>query len=79
MCFSLGASFSADGQRVVTASDDGTARVWPVAIPELQRALREANSDCLPPEMRQIYLDEIDAQAQERYETCPAPNHRSTS
>ena len=64
------ASFSADGQRVVTASDDKTARVWPVAIPELQRLLREANSDCLPPKTRQIYLDETDAQAQERYEVC---------
>ena len=26
----LNASFSPDGQRIVTASDDNTARVWPV-------------------------------------------------
>ncbi|HEX8703151.1 MAG TPA: hypothetical protein VF815_30220, partial [Myxococcaceae bacterium] len=64
------ASFSPDGQRIVTASFDYTARVWPVAIPELQRLLREANTDCLPPETRRIYLDEPEAQAQERYEAC---------
>jgi hypothetical protein len=64
------ASFSPDGQRVVTASEDGTARVWPSSIPELQRLLREANADCLPPEARRVYLDETEAQAQERYEAC---------
>ena len=64
------ASFSPDGQRVVTASYDNTARVWPAAIPELQRVLRETNSDCLSPEARRLYLDEPKAQAQERYEAC---------
>jgi hypothetical protein len=32
--------------------------------------LRESNIDCLPPEARQLYLDETQAQAQERYEAC---------
>jgi WD40 repeat protein len=64
------ASFSPDRQRVVTASSDKTARVWPAAILEFQRVLREANTDCLPPETRRIYLDEPEALAQERYEEC---------
>jgi hypothetical protein len=64
------ASFSAGGQRIVTASDDRTARVWPADISELQRVLLEANADCLSPETRRTYLDEIEIQAQERYEAC---------
>jgi WD40 repeat protein len=64
------ASFSPDGQRIVTASDDRTARVWPAAISELRRVLLEVNADCLSPETRRIYLDESEIQAQERYEAC---------
>jgi hypothetical protein len=65
------AAFSPDGLRIVTASLDNTARVWPVTtIPELQRMLREAFKDCLTPPMRRTYLDEPEAQAQERYEAC---------
>jgi WD40 repeat protein len=64
------AAFSPDGHRIVTASDDGMARVWPGSISRLQQALREANMDCLPPEIRRTYLDESNSQAQERYEAC---------
>jgi WD40 repeat protein len=70
------ASFSPDGLRVVTASDDDTARMWPVTIPELQRLLRESNTDCLPPKIRRLYLDEPEAQAQERYEACERAHGR---
>jgi hypothetical protein len=64
------ATFSPDGQRIVTALGDHTVRVQPVTIPELQRLLRETTTDCLPPELRQTYLDESESQAQERYEAC---------
>ena len=65
------AAFSPDGRRIVTLSDgDFTARVWPFDIPELQRLLREANADCLAPELRQSYLAEEEEQARERHEAC---------
>ena len=64
------AAFSPDGQRIVTASYDEPARVWPGAIPELQRLLSQAGTDCLPPELRRIYLDESESESQARYEAC---------
>ncbi|OJT21797.1 hypothetical protein BO221_23775 [Archangium sp. Cb G35] len=66
----LSADFSPDGQRIVTASADRTFRTWPLAISELSRRLREANHDCLLPELRQIYLGESDSQALKTYEEC---------
>ncbi|HEX5744774.1 MAG TPA: AAA family ATPase [Archangium sp.] len=71
------AAFSPDGQRIVTASEDSTARVWPGSISELQRLLREVNTDCLSPQARQTYLDESEPQAQERYERCERSYGRS--
>jgi hypothetical protein len=32
--------------------------------------LNQAGTDCLPPELRRIYLDENESQARERYEAC---------
>ena len=54
---------------MVTASADKTAQVWIIDIPTLQQRLL-ANADCLPPELRQTYLVETEAQAKERYERC---------
>jgi hypothetical protein len=37
------AAFSADGERLVTASEDGTARIWPV-FPTTQALVNQAKS-----------------------------------
>jgi hypothetical protein len=52
------ASFSPDGARVVTASSDGTARVWNV-FPDLQALVTRAKSDvprCLTPAQRETFF-----------------------
>jgi WD40 repeat protein len=63
-------AWSPDGKRVLTASWDMTARIWSLDIPTLQQALRDATTDCLPPEMRRTYLDETEPESRERYEAC---------
>ncbi|XXU02903.1 hypothetical protein WMF20_10925 [Sorangium sp. So ce834] len=65
----ISAEFSADGQRVVTASDKA-ALVWAISAQALQQILRAATSDCLSPEMRRTYLDESDKAARKGYESC---------
>jgi WD40 repeat protein len=49
------ASFSPDGQRVVTASDDGTARIWRIfpTAQALVEAAKEAVPRCLTPQQRE--------------------------
>ncbi|WP_437607340.1 WD40 repeat domain-containing protein [Sorangium sp. So ce834] len=65
------AAWSPDGQRIVTASHDGTVRVWRgISAPVLQELLRGATSDCLSPELRTTYLGETDAEAQQRHDAC---------
>ncbi|WP_147332876.1 WD40 repeat domain-containing protein, partial [Archangium gephyra] len=64
------AVFSPDGQHIITASDDKTARVWPLAISDISQRLREANRDCLSPELRLTFLGESDSQALRAYEEC---------
>ena len=51
------ASFSVDGNYVVTASDDGTARVWPVFpnVNELIDTVRASLSRCLSQAQRDAY------------------------
>ncbi|WP_234024018.1 WD40 repeat domain-containing protein [Sorangium cellulosum] len=66
----ISAVFNADGQRVVTASGDNTARVWAISAQALQQSLRAAAADCLSPEVRRAYLDEIDEAARKGYESC---------
>ena len=63
-------AFSPDGQRIVIASSDGTARIWPISIPLLPEALRNATTDCLTPSQRQTYLLETESDARTRYEQC---------
>lgn len=58
------------GERIVTASADKTARIWSFSIPALQRALRDATTDCLTPAMRRTYLDETETEAREGYKAC---------
>ncbi|HYO68154.1 MAG TPA: WD40 repeat domain-containing protein, partial [Archangium sp.] len=64
------AAFSPDGQGVITTSADGSARIWPLSISALRQALDEVNADCLPIELRRLYMDENDAVARWKYETC---------
>jgi hypothetical protein len=66
----VSAAWSPDGTRIVTSSYDKTARIWPIAIPSLQQALRAATTDCLSLDQRQIYLNESEADARKAYEAC---------
>jgi WD40 repeat protein len=52
------ATFSPDGRRVVTASSDGTARIW-FALPDTQSLVRYIKSiipRCLSPEERDLFF-----------------------
>lgn len=62
------ASFSPDGGRVITASADGTARLWELSVASLRERLQAiARTDCMPPELRRIFLDEAPAEALANY------------
>lgn len=62
--------FSPDGTRVAAVYDSGMVMVWTVSIPALQQLLRDSNVDCLPPDLRQLHLDESDADAKAHYDEC---------
>jgi WD40 repeat protein len=64
------ASYSPDGQFIVTASDDQTARVWQVGWKSLLKTLRERTTACLTKAQRIHYLFEDDPAAQDGYEAC---------
>jgi WD40 repeat protein len=64
------AHFSPDGKRVVTASHDGTARVWRVDWKELLVYLRESTTACLNVHQRKQYLRERTGQAEAVFEQC---------
>ncbi len=63
-------AFSPDGQRVVTASWDKTARVWRVSWTGLGAYLRESTTAYLSTEQRRQLLGESDSTARAAYETC---------
>ena len=75
----LSAAFSPDSLSIVTASRDKMARVWPVGVPQMRTLLLEANFDCLTPDLRQIYLDESDEEAQGGYRECEHLHGRDAS
>ncbi len=54
--------------RAVTAG--GAVRTWELDIPALRRRLAEANLDCLPWELRALYLREAKEQALLGYKQC---------
>lgn len=60
---------SDDGKRVLVASSEGTLRFYDLSIPDLKAGL-SANVDCLPPEMRRLYLGETTAEATSRHVLC---------
>ncbi len=66
----LSAAYSPDGQHIITASADMTVRIWAFDVPTLVGRLRAANPACLPSAVRQAYLLETEAEANERYEGC---------
>lgn len=68
----LCALFRTNGEQVVAATMDGTVRVFRVTYSALAQALREMNRDCLPPKLRQRYLDETAEQAETAYKNCMA-------
>jgi WD40 repeat protein len=65
-------AFSPDGTRVVTASKDGTARVWDLSFHRLQAKIRAATPLCLDREFRRATLGESLELAGRRYEACRA-------
>ncbi len=64
------ASYSPDGQFIVTASGDRTARVWQIGWKSLLKTLRERTTVCLTKAQRIHYLFEDDQPAQDGYESC---------
>jgi hypothetical protein len=64
------ASFSPDGTRVVTASIDHTARVWPGYGEYFQSLARARTRLCLPFEFRRVALEERPSEAELRKKAC---------
>jgi WD40 repeat protein len=52
------AAFSPDGRYIVTASDDGTARIYLTRIEDLMELARSRVTRELTPEERRLYLHE---------------------
>jgi hypothetical protein len=73
----LAAAWSADGQRLATVSGDGSARLWSFHAAALRSALQAATADCLPAELRRVYLIESDAAARAGHEACERSHGRT--
>ena len=72
------AAFSPDRSRIVTASVDGTARVWTVGLEPLQALLRGSTTSCLTPDVRVAALAESEADAGAKYDACEKSHGRTT-
>ena len=66
----LSAAWSPDGTRIVTASEDGTARVWAAGEKLLRALSRKATNACLEPEFRFSYLGETKDEAKAIDQRC---------
>ena len=64
------AAFSEDGSRVISTSEDGTARIWRTGWRELVSYLRSMTSASLTAEERMIYLGESESDARAAYEAA---------
>ncbi|KYF89913.1 hypothetical protein BE20_19260 [Sorangium cellulosum] len=62
---------------MVTVSEDGSARLWPVTLRGVRRRLQEATPSCLPPEMRALYAGESEAEARAQHEACERSHGRT--
>jgi WD40 repeat protein len=56
-----------DGSELMTASEDGSIRLWGNGWPDLQRRLRSRTTATLNPEQRMVLLGETEAQAWKAY------------
>ena len=66
----MDAKFSDDGARVVSASEDGTARVWRTRWSDLLAHLRDVTTATLTIEQRIILLGETAQEAREAYDAA---------
>ncbi|WP_437996002.1 hypothetical protein WMF26_33085 [Sorangium sp. So ce185] len=73
----LAIAFVDGGQRILAVAENNTTRAWTIDVGALNRGLEGANADCLPPEMRGIYLGEPAAKARERYAACERAHRRA--
>ncbi|WP_437902591.1 hypothetical protein WME95_28855 [Sorangium sp. So ce327] len=74
----LAMAFLNDGRRLLVVTADNTTRTWTIDTGSLRQGLKDANADCLPPEMRAIYLGDTADVARERYATCEREHLRAT-
>ena len=70
------AAFSPDGTKVLTASKDGTARIWQVSWPGLLEHLQASTTACLTPQQRRKLLAETASQAWDSYASCEQSHGR---
>ncbi|WP_437293119.1 NACHT and WD repeat domain-containing protein [Sorangium sp. So ce426] len=73
----LAMAFLDDGRRLLVVTADNTTRTWTIDTGSLRQGLKDANADCLPPEMRAIYLGDTADMARERYATCEREHLRA--
>ena len=64
-----GAQFLPDG-RLITASQDRTARIWKTDNVDIRETLDAATDFCIPPELRRDHFDETDEEAERTFEEC---------
>ena len=64
------AQFSPAGERVATASEDGSVRIWRILWPDLLDYLDDSTRVCLSENNRMDYLNEEEEIARKRHQNC---------
>ncbi|MCZ6793047.1 MAG: WD40 repeat domain-containing protein, partial [Planctomycetota bacterium] len=64
------AAFSRDGSSVITLTNEGAVRLWPITWRGLMTTLRDRTNACLLVEQRMRYLAEGPDEARSRYAAC---------
>ena len=72
----LSLAFSPDGNKIVTAGDNGEARVWTVGLSGLMDYLRTATTACLAPSQREEHLGESPEEVWSAYAACERKHDR---
>lgn len=70
-------TFLDGGQRLFMIGADNTTRELTIDVGALKRGLAVANADCLPAEVRAIYLGESPATSRDRYDACERAHARA--